>query len=124
MKKMNENANDSDVVNFSAAYTSGEHVLVAANLFDEGGTHYLRNVGLGPTLDCDPPAKTVFFLCKILNVFPRRHCCRLKFLFDNEILDIADKSIARKTTVVESNRPSFFVSSAQILACSFMSVVE
>ena len=71
---MNENANDSDVANFSAACTPGEHVLVAAHLFDEGGKHYLRQVGLGPTLDSDPPAKTVFFLCKILNVFPRRHC--------------------------------------------------
>ena len=106
---MNENDNDSDVANFSAACTPGEHVLVAAHLFDEGGTHYLRKVGLGPTLDSDPPGKTVFFLCKILKLIPRRHCCRLKFLFDNEILNIADKAIYRKATVAETNQRKFYV---------------
>ena len=59
---MNENATDSDVTIFSNECTPGEHVLVYAHLFDQGDTHYLRFVGLGPTLDLDPPNKTVFFL--------------------------------------------------------------
>ena len=58
---MQENQN---VANFSRDCARGSHVLVCADTFDAGGTHYLRSVGLGPALDVDPPAKTVFFCAK------------------------------------------------------------
>ena len=106
---MNENATDSDVAIFSSECTPGEHVLVSAHLFDQGGTHYLKSVGLGPTLDSDPPDKTIFFLCKIVNVFPHRRCCRLRFYFDDEILDIAEMGITRKANAAERDAPPFYV---------------
>ena len=59
-KKLNMQENE-DVAAFSRRCVQGSHVLVCADTFDSGGTHYLRSVGLGPTLDTDPPPKTVFF---------------------------------------------------------------
>ena len=59
------------------------------------GTHYLRSIGFGPTLDSDPLAKTVFFLCKIVRVFPHRHSSRVKFLFDilvGAVLDTVEEA--------------------------------
>ena len=55
----------------------------------------MRSIGFGPTLDSDPLAKTVFFLCKIVRVFPHRHSSRVKFLFDilvGAVLDTVEEA--------------------------------
>ena len=39
----------------------GTHVLVCGDIFDSGGTHWQRAMGLGPCINVDPPRGTVFF---------------------------------------------------------------
>ena len=89
-KKSSKMQEDEDVAAFSRRCGRGSHVLMCADHFESSGTHYLRSVGLGPTLDTDPPAKTVFFVCKVMRTDARRQTCRLKFMFDDEVLDVKD----------------------------------
>ena len=104
--KMQEN---DDVSRFSYRCARGSHVLMCADTFDSGGTHYLRSVGLGPTLDTDPPPKTVFFVCKVMRTHAQRETCRLKFIFDGEVLDIKDNQIFREATWDEVGKEPFHV---------------
>ena len=58
--KMQENDNDDQALNCSDKCRPGQHVFVGADMFDSDDSHYLRSVGLGPAVDTDPSAKTVF----------------------------------------------------------------
>ena len=98
-----------DKVAFSSECSIGDHVLVCADMFNEGENHYLQSVGLGPALHADPPVETVFFVAKLTRLFPSRKKCRLKFLFDSDVLDVSDNKIYRVATAAEVDKQSFYV---------------
>ena len=86
---------------------AGTHVLVCGDIFDTGGTHWQRAMGLGPFINVDPPRNTVFFAGTVRDTETPADEVEVYFKFDNSVCNVKLDQIKR--TIAELPSEVFWV---------------